>query len=150
MTSSSLVWAIVSIALTCYLIYMKYKLRPKRIRRKEGVYQVVVIINTDLPMSKGKVLSQFGHAIDGMHETLSQQPEVHEAWRNSGSAKIALKGTQAQINDAYYSAKALGIPYYRVYDAGKTQIPAGSNTCITLGPATKAELEPISGGLKLY
>ncbi|KAI5179874.1 peptidyl-tRNA hydrolase, PTH2 family, partial [Pancytospora epiphaga] len=58
----------------------------------EGEYQMVVIINTDFKMSKGKVLSQFGHAIDAAHRQLRKNLDLEHAWRKSGSAKIALKG----------------------------------------------------------
>lgn len=46
-------------------------------------------------------------------------------------------------------AKALGIVYYLVRDAGRTQIAAGSKTVLALGPAPKEILDKITGHLKL-
>lgn len=149
MDGSSCVWMITALALSLYIIAQKIR-GKRRVRPKEGVYQVVVVINKELKMGRGKVLSQFGHAIDGMHEMLAEYPALVEGWRNSGSAKIVLKGTQDEMAKAYYDAKELGLPFQRVFDAGKTQVRAGSNTCLLIGPATKEELRTITGHLPLY
>lgn len=150
MTSSSFIWAVTSVALFFYLIFIKIGQKKKKIKIKNGSYQMVVVVNTDLKMSKGKVLSQFGHAVDAIHELLEEYPDLVRAWRECGSAKIALKGSQEEINQVYYDAKELGLLFYRVFDAGKTQVRAGSNTCIIVGPATRDELEPVTGKLSLY
>lgn len=49
------------------------------------------------------------------------------------------------------SAKAasLGMPTYIVHDAGRTQIPAGSQTVLAIGPAPKSVLDKVTGHLKL-
>lgn len=149
MSGSSYVWMLTAITLLIYIIAQRVT-KSRRIKVKKGSYRVVVIINKDLKMGKGKVLSQFGHAIDAMHEMLDEYPALVEAWRNSGSAKVVLKGSQDDITKAYYDAKELGLLFQRVFDAGKTQIRAGSNTCLLIGPSTKDELEPITGHLPLY
>ena len=46
-------------------------------------------------------------------------------------------------------AAAAGIGTYIVYDAGRTQIPAGSQTVLAIGPAAKSLLNGITGHLKL-
>ena len=150
MSSSSFIWAVTSAVLALYIVFIKINLKKKKIKIKNGDYQMVVVVNKDLKMTNGKVLSQFGHAIDAMHEILFEYPDLVKAWRNCGSAKIALKGTQDDLNQVYYDAKEIGLLYYRVFDAGKTQIKAGSNTIIVVGPATKKELEPVTGRLSLY
>ncbi|ELA41949.1 peptidyl-tRNA hydrolase [Vittaforma corneae ATCC 50505] len=122
----SFFWPTATFILLGYILYPRVSQRIRKIRVREGDYQVVVIVNRDLGMSKGKVLSQFGHAIDSLHERLKDHPDLVRAWRNNGSAKIALKGTQEDLNKAYYDAKTLGMPYVRIFDAGKTQVKAGS------------------------
>lgn len=150
MSSSSFIWAVTSLVLFISLIFVKVNLKKKVMKIKNGDYQMVIVVNKDLGMSKGKVLSQFGHGIDAMHEKLTEYPDLVKVWRNCGSAKIALKGTQEDLNQIYYDAKEQGIPYARIFDAGKTQVKSGSNTVIVVGPATKKELEPITGKLSLY
>lgn len=142
--------SLIIIVLSSYIIYLKTEKKPKQVKIKEGDYQVVVVINKDLGMEKGKILSQFGHAIDSLHEKLEKYPDLVEAWRNNGSAKITLKGTQDDLNRIYNQVKESGIVYTRIFDAGRTQVRAGSNTVIAVGPATKKELQPITGHLSLY
>lgn len=138
------------IALSFYIVYLKTPKRANKIEIREGNYQVVVVVNKDLGMSKGKTLSQFGHAIDSLHEKLQDHPDLVEVWRNSGSAKIILKGTQDDLNRIYNQVKKTNVVYARVFDAGRTQIKAGSYTVIAVGPATKEDLDPITGQLSLY
>lgn len=148
--NTSVVWALVSLALISYIVYLR---RPKKLRKikiRNGDCQVVAVVNKDLHMTKGKVLSQFGHGIDSLHERLKEYPELVRVWRNSGSTKIALKGTQEDLNRICHDAKEAEILYVRIFDAGRTQVKPGSNTVIVVGPATKQELEPITGHLSLY
>lgn len=150
-----------AILITCICIYFattKY-LYPMVVKGKPSVadsiienveYKVVVIINTDLGMSKGKILSQFGHAIDALHEKLLDNASLAKSWRASGSAKIALKGTQNDMNFVSTEAKKAGMIYVKIYDAGRTQVSPGSFTVMAIGPASKKDLDKITGTLKLY
>ena len=47
-------------------------------------------------------------------------------------------------------AKALGIVYYLVRDAGRTQIAAGSRTVLAVGPGPVDLIDKVTGKLKLY
>lgn len=46
-------------------------------------------------------------------------------------------------------AASLGLPTYIVHDAGRTQIPAGSQTVLAIGPAPKSQLDVVTGHLRL-
>ena len=46
-------------------------------------------------------------------------------------------------------AVSAGMPTYIVHDAGRTQIPAGSQTVLAIGPAPKSLIDQITGHLKL-
>ncbi len=46
-------------------------------------------------------------------------------------------------------AASLGLPTYIVHDAGRTQIPAGSQTVLAIGPAPKSQLDLVTGHLRL-
>jgi PTH2 family peptidyl-tRNA hydrolase len=64
--------------------------------------------------------------------------------------KIAVKvPKELEFVELISKAKALGIVYYLVRDAGRTQIAAGSKTVLALGPAPKDILDKITGHLKL-
>jgi PTH2 family peptidyl-tRNA hydrolase len=47
------------------------------------------------------------------------------------------------------AAAAIDLPTYIVHDAGRTQIPAGSQTVLAIGPGPKSEVDKVTGHLKL-
>lgn len=148
--SAAVIWALTSFALFMYIVVLKTSVRKRKIRVREGNYQVVIVVNRDLKMSPGKAFSQVGHAVDGMHEVLVEYPDLMRAWRRSGSAKIVVRGTQNDLQKVYLDAREAGLLHRRVFDAGRTQVAPGSYTCVLVGPATKEELEPVTGHLSLY
>lgn len=135
--------------LVAYIFHTKIKKPKKKIGTPTGDYKLICVINKSLKMSKGKTLSQFGHGIDGIHEIMKDYPKRVSAWRNNGSAKIALKASFEELNQIFYAVKIKGLPYYRVFDAGKTQVRSGSFTCMMIGPATNEELIGITDHLPL-
>ena len=46
-------------------------------------------------------------------------------------------------------AAALGLPSYIVHDAGRTQIAAGSQTVLAIGPGAVSQVNLVTGGLSL-
>lgn len=146
-------FVVIIVGLICiYFIYCRCR-RKIMVNGKfvdTGDYKVVVIINKDLEMSKGKILSQFGHAIDALHEKLLENQNLAKIWRNSGSAKIAVKGTTEDMVRIYNEAKKEGIVYVKIFDAGRTQVNPGSFTVMAIGPASKQKIDNITGSLKLY
>ncbi len=46
-------------------------------------------------------------------------------------------------------AASLGMPTYIVHDAGRTQIAAGSQTVLAIGPAPKSDIDKVTGSLRL-
>lgn len=144
------VWGTITITLLAYIFYLRNQKILKRITSVTGNCQVVVIVNKELGMSKGKVLSQFGHAIDALHEKLVMHPEVANVWRAHGSAKIALKGTEEELNKAYAASRKAGLLCVNIHDAGRTQVKPGSKTVVAIGPATKEQLKSITGEMSLY
>lgn len=61
-------------------------------------------------------------------------------------ANLAFAMLQNELEEV---AKKAGLPTYQVHDAGRTQIAAGSQTVLAIGPATKSALDKITGHLKL-
>jgi PTH2 family peptidyl-tRNA hydrolase len=47
------------------------------------------------------------------------------------------------------AAEQASLPCYLVHDAGRTQIPAGSQTVLAIGPAPKSKIDQLTGHLKL-
>jgi PTH2 family peptidyl-tRNA hydrolase len=113
-------------------------------------FKLVLVINHDLKMGKGKIAAQSGHAsVSATLKMGASKPNLLDAWLKSGQKKVCLKTTQEELLKLEKDAVKLGIQTVRVNDAGKTQIPSGSLTVIAFGPAQDGELEQLTGHLKL-
>ena len=102
----------------------------------DAPYKMVLVVNTDLPMGKGKIAAQCGHAAVGCFERAARTcPHAVRAWKRTGCAKIALKCSEDEMVLIAGKALSQDIPLYLVEDAGRTQIAAGSRTVLGLfGP----------------
>ena len=54
-----------------------------------------------------------------------------------------------ELVKVFMAAKAAKLPAALVKDAGHTQIPSGTSTAVAIGPALEAEVDAITGKLKL-
>eukprot|EP00934_Nitzschia_sp_Nitz4_P000774 Nitzschia sp. Nitz4//scaffold15_size197535//193419//193982//NITZ4_001616-RA/size197535-processed-gene-0.274-mRNA-1//1//CDS//3329537829//774//frame0 len=119
--------------------------------RRDAPYKLVLCVNQELGMGKGKIAAQCCHAAVGCYKrAVKQCPNGLKAWETTGCAKIALKcPTQQELELIAVKAMERGIPYYLVEDAGRTQIAAGSRTVLGLGPAPTYVFEEITSHLKL-
>ncbi|CAJ1959387.1 unnamed protein product [Cylindrotheca closterium] len=117
----------------------------------DAPYKMVLCVNTELSMGKGKIAAQCCHAAVGCYKRASKQcPKGLKAWERTGCAKIALKcPTQDELEMIAAKAMERDIPMYLVEDAGRTQIAAGSRTVLGLGPAPTYVFEDITSHLKL-
>ena len=108
----------------------------------------VIVVNSELALPKGKLAAQVAHA--ALAAYLETAPKVRSAWVSVGMPKVVLKAaTEAALQDLQAKAQSAGLPAVLIQDAGRTVVPAGTVTCLGIGPATAAELEPITGHLKL-
>lgn len=113
-------------------------------------YKMVLCVNTDLNMGKGKIAAQCCHAAVGCYKrAMKYCPAAIRAWEYTGCAKIALKCPNVEEMEMIAAkASSIGIPLYLVEDAGRTQIAAGSRTVLGLfGPASV--FEGVTDHLKL-
>ncbi|KAK9234181.1 peptidyl-tRNA hydrolase PTH2-domain-containing protein [Lipomyces kononenkoae] len=115
-------------------------------------HKMILVVRTDLQMTKGKAAAQCCHATLGCYKkAIKHFPTVVKIWERSGQPKITV---QAKGEDSLLimqaQAQSLGITHCLVRDAGRTQIAAGSATVLGLGPAPKHKLDQITGDLKLY
>jgi PTH2 family peptidyl-tRNA hydrolase len=117
----------------------------------DAPYKMVLCVNQDLGMGKGKIAAQCCHAAVACYQIAKQQcPRALAAWERTGCAKIALKcPTQEMLEEIAVMALSKDIPVYLVEDAGRTQIAAGSRTVLGLGPAPVSAFQGVSDHLKL-
>ena len=108
----------------------------------------VIVVNESLKLPRGKLAAQAAHA--AVAAFLEASEEAKRLWLANGMPKVILRSPSAEelreLNDV---AKGCNIPACLIADAGKTVVPAGTITCVGLGPAKGKELDEITGELKL-
>ena len=114
-------------------------------------FKLLLCVNNELKMTKGKIAAQCGHATLGAYRLSTKYCQsALRTWEYTGQAKIAVKvEKEAEIYDLMMKAKDAGLVCYLVEDAGKTQIAAGSRTVLAIGPAPVELLDTITSHLKL-
>lgn len=125
---------------------------PKFNQRKNMETKLIYIVRNDLKMGKGKIAAQVGHATLGIYKKnlKERRNNLLESWSNSGEAKIVCKVTnEKEMNKIKLQADKLGMCSHIVCDAGRTQIEAGTNTILVIGPDYENRLKQITGHLKL-
>lgn len=112
---------------------------------------MVIVIRGELRLTAGKAAVQVAHAAVLLTRRAEARSKDDLArWLDEGQKKIALVvPTLPELEAIDRRAKARGIPTAWVEDAGLTEVPPGTRTCLGLGPAPASELDPITGSLPL-
>ncbi|KAK0740839.1 peptidyl-tRNA hydrolase PTH2-domain-containing protein [Schizothecium vesticola] len=120
--------------------------------------KLVLVVRTDLGMTKGKIAAQCGHATLACYKTLvkasqkgdARAAEILRQWESLGQAKIAVQTkSEEEMLELMAKARSLGVVAEVIQDAGRTQIAASSRTVLGVGPAPKSEVDLITSHLKL-
>ena len=117
-----------------------------------GEVKMVLVVRQDLKMGKGKAAAQCAHAAVGAYKKAArQQPAVLKKWERDGQAKITLKADSEDVLAELESvAKSQKLVTSLIFDAGRTQIAAGSMTVLAVGPGPADVIDSVTGHLKLY
>lgn len=112
---------------------------------------MVLVVRQDLKMGAGKIASQCAHAATGLYaDLLASNRVLLRQWEQFGQAKIVLTcKNQQEMNRIKETAEYRGIPTFIVADAGRTQVVAGSKTVLAVGPGRKADIDSVTGKLRL-
>lgn len=94
-----------------------------------------LIVNKDVPMSKGKTAAQVSH-VATLIALACQQEEEFQKWLHLGQKKIILRGREKDL----LRLKNQG--FFFIHDFGLTEIPAGTLTCVGLPPMKKSAAQP--------
>jgi PTH2 family peptidyl-tRNA hydrolase len=114
--------------------------------------KLVVVVRTDLGLTKGKMAVQVAHAsVNCAMQSYGKRRKVYDDWYRGGQKKIVAKvATDRELLELKSMAEAMGFVTSLVTDAGLTQVPPGTTTCLGIGPARSKELDPLTGGLGLF
>lgn len=106
----------------------------------------VIVVRQDLKLSKGKLAAQCSHA--SLEAYKKADPGLIEQWEDEGVKKVVLKVPgMKELMEIKNKVKAARLPYAVIKDAGKTELPAGTVTCLGIGPAKESDVDKITGRL---
>ncbi|KAF2497670.1 PTH2-domain-containing protein [Lophium mytilinum] len=115
--------------------------------------KLVLVVRTDLGMTKGKIGAQCGHATLACYKYfLRNSPDspILRNWERYGQTKVAVQvKSEEELEILQAQAMSLGLCAQIIHDAGRTQIASGSATVLGIGPAPKSVVDQVTGGLKL-
>ena len=114
-------------------------------------YKLVIIVRTDLKMSKGKIAAQAGHAaVSASEYARKNRPEWWNPWINEGQRKIAVKAkSEDEMLNLERQARNAKLPVALIVDRGLTEIPPNTTTCLGIGPGPASKVDAITGKLSL-
>jgi peptidyl-tRNA hydrolase len=108
----------------------------------------VIVVDQALRLPTGKLAAQVAHA--AILSFLQAAGPLQQAWYETGMAKIVLAGEGAEaLLKLAEAAHAAGLSAALVRDAGRTVVPAGTITCLGIGPGDAAQIDLLTGGLRL-
>lgn len=120
------------------------------IDRGEG-YKQVIVVRKDLGMGTGKLAAQVAHAaVMAVEITKMRNLNWFNSWFKAGQAKVVVKvQTLGELLEIRKHAESLRLTVAEIQDSGLTQIPAGTVTCIGIGPGPSGLIDKVTNHLKL-
>ena len=118
-------------------------------KKMDFEYKMVIVTRIDLDLSPGKLAAQVAHAaVACALDTKRENSKWFSKWQNEGGKKAVVKVDSEQD---FYSlkekAEELKIVAHIISDAGHTEIPAGTNTVLGIGPAPNNIIDRVTGKL---
>ena len=114
-------------------------------------YKVVIVARSDLKLSPGKLAVQVAHAsVMCAVEGRRKKPKWFNKWYTEGQKKVVVTAANlAELKALERKAEKAGLTTAMVSDAGLTEIPPGTVTCLGIGPGPNSDIDKITGNLSL-
>lgn len=109
-------------------------------------YKQVILVRKDISMSRGKTAIQVAHA--SAEAVLKSPKEKINEWRKF-SKKVVLKvDSENDLLKYKKEAEKAKLVTALIRDAGLTEIPKNTLTCLAIGPDEDEKIDKITGKLK--
>lgn len=114
-------------------------------------YKQVIVVRTDIKMSKGKLAAQVAHAsVTAAELARVRYHEWWTAWFAQGQKKVVLKVSSLdELLKIKEQADKEKLPNALIQDRGLTELPPGTITALGIGPAPSDRIDKITGSLPL-
>ena len=114
-------------------------------------YKMIIVVREDLKLSCGKIAAQASHAaVCCAFEAKKGHTKWFKNWQSEGAKKVVVKVEDLDdLQNLKKLAKSKKLPTCLIKDAGLTEIPPDTITCLGIGPAPNELIDPITGKLTL-
>ncbi|MFO7619373.1 MAG: peptidyl-tRNA hydrolase Pth2 [Thermoplasmata archaeon] len=113
--------------------------------------KMVIVVRNDIKLSPGKMAAQVAHAaVNCALSAKKNYRDYFDEWYDEGQKKIVVKVKGLdELRELQALARAAKLPHSLITDAGHTQLPPGTVTCLGIGPGPETAIDKITGHLKL-
>ncbi|MGD0057614.1 MAG: peptidyl-tRNA hydrolase Pth2 [Methanomassiliicoccales archaeon] len=114
-------------------------------------HKMVIAVRSDLKLSSGKMAVQAAHAaVNCALAAEKKEPDWFKRWHEEGAKKVVAKVADLQELFALkVSAEDAGLVTSLIVDAGHTELPPNTTTCLGIGPAPDELIDKVTGHLGL-
>lgn len=120
-------------------------------RKGEMEYKLAIVVRDDIKMSPGKLAAQVAHAaVTCALDAKAKKTKWFASWYSEGQRKVVLRARDlAELKALDDKARHAGLTHTIITDAGLTELPPSTPTCLGIGPAPEGEVDKITGSLPL-
>jgi len=108
----------------------------------------VIVVRSDVKMSKGKTAAQAAHA--SVSAVLKSGKTEVKKWEMEGQKKVILKArTLDELLLLREKCRKNGLVHAIISDAGHTELTPGTITTLGIGPDDEKKIDKVTGSLPL-
>jgi PTH2 family peptidyl-tRNA hydrolase len=114
-------------------------------------FKMVIVVRSDIKLGPGKMAAQVAHAaVNCALSAKKNYGDYFDDWYEAGQKKVVVKCKNLEeLRELQHLAKVAKLPNSLITDAGHTQLPPGTVTCLGIGPGPENAIDKITGHLKL-
>jgi len=114
-------------------------------------FKMVIAVREDIKLGPGKMAAQVAHAaVNCAFSAKKNYKKLFNGWYDEGQKKVVVKVKSLnELRELQFQARDAGLPNSLITDAGHTQLPPGTVTCLGIGPGPEEAIDKITGDLKL-